>query len=124
MDPYTIHYRAKANEKYTVMTPFNVINKLMGPYLFSPNARETLNEKMELYFHDHSFVPLFVQVRRLSRYITKYSLCGIQENYLKTEPAKVRNSSGPEKVLQQLQLMDRAASSISDGDLVDALIHG
>ena len=31
---------------------------------------------------------------------------------------------GPEKTMKELQLMDRAASSISDGDLVDALIHG
>jgi len=98
---------AKANEKYTIMTPFNVTNKILGPYLFANTARETLNDKMELYFHDHSFIPLF-----------------IQENYLKTEPAKVRNLSGPEKTLAQLRLMEKASSSLSDGDLVDALIHG
>ena len=49
---------------------------------------------------------------------------GLQENYLKTEPAKVKHDSGPEKTLKLLHLMDKAASSISDGDLVDALIHG
>ncbi|PCH41743.1 DNA replication factor C large subunit [Wolfiporia cocos MD-104 SS10] len=97
----------KMNEKYTIMTPFNVINRMLGPYLFSPTARETLNDKMELYFHDHSFIPLFMQ-----------------ENYLKTQPAKLRNFDGPEKTMKQLELMDKAASSISDGDLVDALIHG
>lgn len=48
----------------------------------------------------------------------------VQENYLKTQPAKLRNLEGPEKSLKELELMDRAASSISDGDLVDALIHG
>jgi hypothetical protein len=47
-----------------------------------------------------------------------------QENYLKTQPAAVRDIGGPEKILKQLKMMDRAASSISDGDLVDALIHG
>lgn len=52
------------NEKYTIMTPFNVTQKILGPYLFSSTARETLNEKMELYFHDHAFVPLFIQVIR------------------------------------------------------------
>ncbi|EED77253.1 predicted protein, partial [Postia placenta Mad-698-R] len=52
---------AKANEKYGIMTPFNIIQKMLGPYMFSPTARETLNDKMELYFHDHSFVPLFIQ---------------------------------------------------------------
>ena len=45
------------------MTPFNVISKLLGPYLFSATSRETLSDKMELYFHDHSFMPLFIQVR-------------------------------------------------------------
>ncbi|KDQ28549.1 hypothetical protein PLEOSDRAFT_1023645, partial [Pleurotus ostreatus PC15] len=46
------------------------------------------------------------------------------ENYLKTQPARVRSLQGPEQILKHLDLMDRAASSISDGDLVDALIHG
>ncbi|KAL6304141.1 replication factor RFC1 C terminal domain-containing protein [Sparassis latifolia] len=98
---------AKMNEKYSVMTPFNVINKMLGPYMFSPTSRERLNDKIELYFHDPSFIPLF-----------------IEENYLKTQPSKVKNMDGPEKVLKQLELMDNAASSISDGDLVDTLIHG
>ncbi len=48
----------------------------------------------------------------------------LQENYLKTQPAKLRNETGPELALKHLELMDKAASSISDGDLVDALIHG
>jgi len=90
------------------MTPFNIISKLLGPYLFSSTARETLGDKMELYFHDFSFVPLFVQ-----------------ENYLRTTPAKVQNmANGPERTMKQLELMDRAAMSLSDGDLVDAMIHG
>jgi replication factor C subunit 1 len=51
------------NEKYAIMTPFNITSKLLGPYTFSRTSRETLGDKMELYFHDHSFVPLFIQVR-------------------------------------------------------------
>ncbi|KAF9457260.1 replication factor RFC1 C terminal domain-containing protein [Collybia nuda] len=98
---------AKMNEKYSIMSPFDITSKMLGPYLFSATARETLGDKMELYFQDHSFVPLF-----------------IQENYLKTQPARLRGLEGPEKTLKELELMDRAASSISDGDLVDALIHG
>lgn len=47
-----------------------------------------------------------------------------QENYVRSQPARARNLDGPEKVLKQLALMDAAASSISDGDLVDSLIHG
>lgn len=53
------------NEKYAVMTPFNIIQKMLGPYMFGPTSRETLGDKMELYFQDYSFVPLFVQVRFL-----------------------------------------------------------
>ena len=100
-------FRSKMNEKYTVMTPFDITFKMLGPYMFSSTSRETLNDKMELYFHDPSFVPLFMQ-----------------ENYLKTQPAKLKNDAGPELELKRLELMDKAASSISDGDLVDALIHG
>ena len=54
--------RSKMNEKYTVMNPFD-ITKILGPYLFSATARESLGDKMDLYFQDHSFVPLFMQVR-------------------------------------------------------------
>ncbi|KAJ7229198.1 replication factor RFC1 C terminal domain-containing protein [Mycena pura] len=98
---------AKMNEKYTIMSPFDITSKILGPYMFSATARETLGDKMELYFQDHSFVPLF-----------------IYENYLKTDPARLRNHDGPLRQLKSLELMDKAASSISDGDLVDALIHG
>ncbi|KAI0333409.1 DNA replication factor C, large subunit [Cubamyces sp. BRFM 1775] len=98
---------AKMNEKYSVMTPFGVINKMLGPQMFSSTSRETLGDKIELYFHDPSFVPLF-----------------IQENYLKTQPSRIRNVDGPEKILKHLELMSKAADSISDGDIVDSLIHG
>ena len=95
------------NEKYQILSPFDITNKVLGPYLFSSTSRETLGDKMEYYFQDHSFVPLF-----------------IQENYLKPQPSRLKNYEGPEKVVKELELMDSAASSISDGDLVDALIHG
>lgn len=95
------------NEKYQILSPFDITSKVLGPYLFSSTARETLGEKMEYYFQDHSFVPLFMQ-----------------ENYLKPTPSRLKNYSGVELKLKELQLMDAAASSISDGDLVDALIHG
>ncbi|KAI8984816.1 replication factor RFC1 C terminal domain-containing protein [Trametes punicea] len=98
---------AKMNEKYSVMTPFGVINKMLGPGMFLPTSRESMGDKIELYFHDPSFVPLFMQ-----------------ENYLKTQPSRIRNLDGPEKVLKHLELMYKAAESISDGDIVDSLIHG
>ncbi|KAF8645376.1 hypothetical protein AX16_007878 [Volvariella volvacea WC 439] len=98
---------AKMNEKYSIMSPFDITSKMLGPYLYSATARETLGDKMELYFQDHAFMPLF-----------------IQENYLKTQPARLRGFEGPEKSLKELEIMDKAASSISDADLIDTLIHG
>ncbi|PPQ66601.1 hypothetical protein CVT24_006912 [Panaeolus cyanescens] len=98
---------AKMNEKHALLSPFDITSKLLGPAVFAPTSRETLGDKMEYYFQDHSFMPLFMQ-----------------ENYLKTQPAKSRNMAGPEKILKDLQLMDRAASSISDGDLVGSMIMG
>lgn len=56
----------RLNEKNTILTPFTIIDRLTSPYAFSRTNRETLNDKMELYFHDFSFVPLFMQVRHLS----------------------------------------------------------
>ena len=36
----------------------------------------------------------------------------------------MRDVEGPKKALKQLLLMEKAAESISDGDLIDSLIHG
>jgi replication factor C subunit 1 len=120
-----IFQRAKMNEKYSIMSPFDITNKMLGPYLFSATARETLGDKMELYFHDHSFMPLFIQASIDSSALLSVKLIQpYQENYLKTQPARLRNLEGPDKALRELELMDKAASSISDGDLVDTLIHG
>ncbi|KAG8963841.1 hypothetical protein FRC03_002525, partial [Tulasnella sp. 419] len=94
------------NEKYQILTPFNLLEKLVGPYTFSSTNRQTLNDKMDYYFQDFSMVPLF-----------------IQENYLKTHPNKLRGYSGTEEQLKRLELMDKAASAISDGDLIDSMIH-
>ena len=50
------------NEKHSILSPFDITSKLLGPYVFSATSRETLGEKMEYYFQDHSFMPLFIQV--------------------------------------------------------------
>jgi len=114
---------AKTNEKYSVLTPFNVVQKILGPYMFSATSRDTLNDKIELYFHDYSFVPLFIQVGPIMSRHSAY-LFVPQENYLKTNPSRVRDLEGPRKTLKQLKLMEKASESISDGDLIDSLIHG
>ncbi|WWC58244.1 uncharacterized protein I303_100782 [Kwoniella dejecticola CBS 10117] len=97
----------KINEKNTIMTPFTITDKLTGPYAFSKTSKETLSDRMELYFHDFSFVPLF-----------------IQEHYLKTQPALTNTLNGGEQNLKHLELVSKAADSISDGDLIDRMIHG
>ncbi|KAG1803660.1 uncharacterized protein HD556DRAFT_1437417 [Suillus plorans] len=75
MDFHEAKNLAKINEKYTILTPFDVTYKILGKLL-------------------------------------KDSTCQGSEPRRASEDVK------------QLELMDQAASSISDADLVDALIHG
>jgi replication factor C subunit 1 len=98
---------SKAWEKHVVLKPWDICHKLLGGGLFHPNSKATLNDKIELYFNDHEFSYLM-----------------IQENYLSTKPTLVGDRKGREALLKDLQLADCAAESISDGDLVDRMIHG
>ncbi|KAL7266953.1 DNA replication factor C complex subunit Rfc1 [Rhizina undulata] len=98
---------AKSWEKHIILKPWDIATKLLGQELFGPNSKKTLNDKVELYFNDHELSYLM-----------------LQENYLKTTPARANNYTGREKVLKMLELADMAAEAISDGDLVDAMIHG
>ena len=59
---FELNGRVKVNEKNTILTPFAIIDRLTGPYAFSRTSKETLADRMDLYFHDFSFVPLFMQV--------------------------------------------------------------
>jgi replication factor C subunit 1 len=95
------------NEKNTIQTPWTLYNKIMGPQAFSPVSGMTLTDKVEVYFQDHSIMPLF-----------------LQENYLKGNFQRAGQASGNDLALKKLELMTQAADSISDGDLVDAMIHG
>lgn len=98
---------SKAWEKHVVLKPWDICHKLLGGGLFTPNSKATLNDKIELYFNDHEFSYLMVQ-----------------ENYLSTKPFLVNEYVGKKSQLKALQLIDDAAQSISDGDLVDRMIHG
>jgi hypothetical protein len=60
--PLMLPSSVRANEKYSIKSPFEITNQILGPYTFSATSRHTLNDKIEMYFHDHSFVPLFIQV--------------------------------------------------------------
>jgi len=48
----------------------------------------------------------------------------MKEHYPKTNPAALNNLDGPEKQLKNLELLSKAADAVSDGDLVDRMIHG
>lgn len=100
---------SKAWEKHVVLKPWDICQKMLAGGLFAPASKATLNDKIELYFNDHEFSYLM-----------------IQENYIRTRPMAL-NGQGfnkREERLKALELFDKAAESISDGDLVDGMIHG
>ncbi|RDA94842.1 hypothetical protein CP533_4238 [Ophiocordyceps camponoti-saundersi (nom. inval.)] len=99
----------KAWEKHVVLKPWDICQKMLAGGLFTPASKATLNDKIELYFNDHEFSYLM-----------------IQENYLRTKPMALtgKGYTPRETKLKALELFDRAAESISDGDLVDRMIHG
>ncbi|KAI0552833.1 DNA replication factor C, large subunit [Xylaria curta] len=100
---------SKAWEKSIVLKPWDICQKMIGGGLFSPASKSTLNDKIELYFNDHEFSYLM-----------------IQENYVRAKPSVLGQyrDNRREQNLKLLEVMDRAAESISDGDLVDRMIHG
>lgn len=99
---------SKAWEKHVVLKPWDITSKILGGGMFTDASKATLNEKIELYFNDHEFSPLM-----------------LQENYLGTRPILAQGAPN-EKMenLKKLELVSKAADSISDGDLVDRMIHG
>ncbi|KAN0060728.1 DNA replication factor C complex subunit Rfc1 [Thecaphora frezii] len=96
------------NSKPGMHTPFSLYSELSSPYMFSQTSRKTLNDKADLYFQDHSFAPLMVA-----------------ENYVKSRPVlATREANDRLRVHKQMDLVRRAAESISDGDMIDRMIHG
>lgn len=98
---------SKAWAKHVILKPWDIVGKILNAQMFSPSSKATLNDKIELYFNDHEFSYLM-----------------LQENYLRTRPTLGSGYQGKEQKLKLLELADNAASSISDGDLVDRMIHG
>jgi replication factor C subunit 1 len=47
-----------------------------------------------------------------------------QEHYAKTLPARLQGLASKEADLKHIELLSKAADSISDGDLVDRMVHG
>ena len=100
---------SKAWEKHIILKPWDMVNKILGGGLFNLASKSSLNEKQELYFNDHEFAPLM-----------------LQENYLGTNVMRTNqyNDNPKMKKLAQLDMISKAADAISDGDLVDRMIHG
>ncbi|ORY80909.1 replication factor RFC1 C terminal domain-domain-containing protein [Protomyces lactucae-debilis] len=99
---------AKAAEKNTILKPWDIVGQFLNGANYHERSPMTLNDKIELYFNDHSLSYLMVQ-----------------ENFLLTNPERCRAVAPPKrKMMKHLQLLEQAASSISDSDLVDQLIHG
>jgi replication factor C subunit 1 len=98
---------SKAWEKHVVLKPWDITSKIIGGGMFASSSTATLNDKIELYFNDHDFAPLM-----------------LAENYLGSQPIRAQTYAGKEKMLKTLELVSEAADSISDGDLVDRMIHG
>ncbi|XP_077157827.1 replication factor C subunit 1 isoform X2 [Paroedura picta] len=79
--------------------PFDVARKVFATG--EETSRMSLIDKSDLFFHDYSLAPLFVQ-----------------ENYIHVKPAA---AGGDMK--KHLMLLSKAADSICDGDLVDRQIR-
>nr|XP_014594117.1 replication factor C subunit 1 isoform X1 [Equus caballus] len=89
-------HRAKKDIK---LGPFDVARKVFAAG--EETAHMSLMDKSDLFFHDYSIAPLFVQ-----------------ENYIHVKPVA---AGGDMK--KHLMLLSRAADSICDGDLVDRQIR-
>ncbi|EEB05839.1 DNA replication factor C complex subunit Rfc1 [Schizosaccharomyces japonicus yFS275] len=98
---------AKASQKHIVLKPWDICNRYLHGNLFHPSSNVSINDKLELYFNDHEFSYLMVQ-----------------ENYLSTRPDRLRQEPPKIAKLKHLELISKAADSISQADLVDSLIHG
>ncbi|KAF2154008.1 DNA replication factor C, large subunit [Myriangium duriaei CBS 260.36] len=99
---------SKAWEKHVILKPWDITSKIMGGGMFAASSKSTLNDKIELYFNDHEFSYLM-----------------LQENYLNTAPIRAQHAASEKtRKFETLKLASQAADSISDGDLVDRMIHG
>ncbi|XP_059194050.1 replication factor C subunit 1 [Centropristis striata] len=90
---------AASARKDMKMGPFDVCRKVFAAG--EETAHMSLIDKSDLFFHDYSLAPLFVQ-----------------ENYLHVRPRAAGND-----LKSHLMLLSKTADSISDGDLVDRRIR-
>lgn len=97
-----------SNVKPSMGNPFSIYSDLASHGTWSASSKKNLNRKADYYFQEPSLTPLFVQ-----------------ENYLRQQPQLAANIlNEKEKSLKVMQLMNKAAAAISDGDVIDSMIHG
>ena len=82
-----VQHSGSMSEKHSIQTPFNIIPQLIGPYSWSKTSRATLADKMDLYFQDFSFVPLFLQVRAVNVFARELLLTFLLPGKLSQERA-------------------------------------
>ncbi|XP_048364941.1 replication factor C subunit 1 isoform X2 [Sphaerodactylus townsendi] len=90
---------ASKAKKDIKLGPFDVVRKVFAAG--EETSHMSLIDKSDLFFHDYSLAPLFVQ-----------------ENYIHVKPAAAGGN-----MKKHLMLLSKAADSISDGDLVDRQIR-
>ncbi|XP_053110032.1 replication factor C subunit 1 isoform X2 [Hemicordylus capensis] len=90
---------ANKAKKDIKLGPFDVARKVF--VIGEETSRMSLIDKLDLFFHDYSLAPLFVQ-----------------ENYIHVKPA-----AAGDNMKKHLMLLSKAADSICDGDLVDRQIR-
>ncbi|XP_070613215.1 replication factor C subunit 1 [Erythrolamprus reginae] len=90
---------ASKAKKDIKLGPFDVVRKVFAKG--EETSHMSLIDKADLFFHDYSLGPLFVQ-----------------ENYLHVKPAAAGNN-----LKKELLLLSKTADSICDGDLVDRQIR-
>ncbi|KAG0015396.1 hypothetical protein BGZ81_011702 [Podila clonocystis] len=90
---------SKASEKYVALNVFQIAETLLQE---SSYRALSFADKFDVYFNDYQLAPLM-----------------IQENYIRMNPTEARHDD-----LKSIELMSKAADSLSDADLVDTMIHG
>ncbi|KAL9051551.1 MAG: hypothetical protein Q9162_005943 [Coniocarpon cinnabarinum] len=100
---------SRAWEKNAALKPWDILAKIMGPEMWVPSNKLSLNQKAELYFADHDIAPLM-----------------LQENYLGSQnPLRAQDARSPqESTYKKMTLMSQAADSFSEGDLCERMIRG
>lgn len=92
---------AKSWDKEVILKPFDIVGKYLSGAMWATSSKMTLNDKMNLYYNDYDFAPLFVA-----------------ENYL------LARSNRKPRGATDLEMACKAADAISESDLVDKMIHG